>query len=492
MKKQKLKVSHTVFLLTLLPFYVRECPKPPVAYPTIIYVDAINGNDEGGIRGDRNKPFQTIQAGINQTKAEQDTVLVLEGTYNEDIVFRYKGTTIKSESGPEKTILQGTGEGDVVKCGIMGCTFQGFTVTGGKVSWQNAGIYSWSDLHIFNNIITGNGHGIFTSDSHEPLIVNNLIYRNSYSGIYAWYHSNPTIVNNTVVFNGSYGIYVNIETGNIMNNIIYANDSYGIYCRLSEHAIEISFNNVFVNRYRNYQGCSPGEGSISVDPLFENPDLNNLRLVNTSLCLGAASMGVDVPVDIENKVRPNPPFSCPDMGAYENPAGQGNLFLTMTAGTGGTTIPSPGTHDCCEGTKVGIEAVPYDHYMFINWTGDVPSEKNHQTQLTFMMDVHKSIMANFKFIHPPLNCEGQKVLNRSLSQVEYINVLTWEANPNNENKEEHYVYLLEEGMLDLLAKVSGGVGEFMHRRVEQNKPYTYAVAAIIGERVGAPMYITVQ
>ena len=250
---------------------------------------------------------------------------------------------------------------------------------------------------------------------------------------------------------------------------------------------------MFGNLWSNYFGCLPGEGDISSDPMFRDSKLNDFHLSDVSPCLSAAKLDENTPAtDLEGKLRPNPPYSCADMGAYENTTGTGDLLLTISASTGGTSTPLPGYYDCCEESMVGVEAFPDEYYLFLEWTGDVPPENKENKYFNLTMDFNKSIAANFKLIHPPLNVAGHKVINESLSQIEYINILTWEANPNNDNQEAHHIYVSEWGQMELLAYVSKGEHEFIHRKVDLNRTYTYAVVAIIGERLGIPANVTVK
>ncbi|MCP2620002.1 hypothetical protein NLC35_02015 [Candidatus Aminicenantes bacterium AC-334-K16] len=71
------------------------------------------------------------------------------------------------------------------------------------------------------------------------------------------------------------------------------------------------------------------------------------------------------------------------------------LILTITATTGGTTKPAPGSYTYAQGKKVKIEAIPDDHYRFASWSGDIPSDQEESNPLFLTMDTHKSITANF-------------------------------------------------------------------------------------------------
>jgi len=98
---------------------------------------------------------------------------------------------------------------------------------------------------------------------------------------------------------------------------------------------------------------------------------------------------------------------------------------------------------------------------------------------------------------PPLNYEGRKALNRSLSQAEYINILTWEANPENEdlNIVKYRIYLLDVewyGNL-LLAEVDADDLVYWHRKVWKEEEYRYKIVGVYNEnQESIPRYITIR
>jgi uncharacterized repeat protein (TIGR02543 family) len=66
--------------------------------------------------------------------------------------------------------------------------------------------------------------------------------------------------------------------------------------------------------------------------------------------------------------------------------------LTIAAGAGGRTSPSPGTYTYDSATKVSIKATPNRGYRFSGWSGDASGTTN---PITITMDSNKSIKANF-------------------------------------------------------------------------------------------------
>ena len=168
--------------------------------------------------------------------------------------------------------------------------------------------------------------------------------------------------------------------------------------------------------------------------------------------------------------------------------------LTIEAGEGGTTSPAPGTFRIETGTSAAVTAVPNTNYKFNGWTGNVPGGHENDNPLTVIMNSDKSLTANFlRIIYPPLQLLGQRVLNRSLSQVEYIDVLTWNPNPNNENIVKYRVYLVEGNGQNLLAEVGSPPYKFQQKRVDKSRATTYSVLAVNNEgREGEPASITIR
>ena len=78
----------------------------------------------------------TIQAAINAS-ANGDTIIVASGTYNELIRFFGKAVTLRSESGPATTIIDGGQLGTTVKFAnaeTAATVLEGFTIRNGRAA----------------------------------------------------------------------------------------------------------------------------------------------------------------------------------------------------------------------------------------------------------------------------------------------------------------------------------------------------------------------
>lgn len=182
------------------------------------------------------KDYPTIQAAIDAA-SNGDSVFVAKGTYVENIDFKGKAITVKSEQGPDVTTIDGGNPvnpdyGSVVMFQNgedLDSVLEGFTITNGSGTYQpywksyyGGGIYCFGSFpKISDNIITLNstknaGGGIYC-DCTLPAPLN------EYS---------PEISNNIIVFNytegGGGGIYCDGSSPDIFNNIIrWNNVSFG-------------------------------------------------------------------------------------------------------------------------------------------------------------------------------------------------------------------------------------------------------------------------
>lgn len=182
----------------------------------IFHVDAIKG-DDGNDGLTRDSAFATIQAAIDMS-ADDSTVLVWPGVYNEQVDFKGKAITVRSAA--DAAVVQ--------------------TDTGYAFSFHS-----------------GEGAGS---------VLKNFVISESEYGIFLTNGSSPTISNLTIVDN-DYGINANDGAAPDISNCIFWNNTYG-----DLDGCEAIYSCV--------QDGSPGEGNIDTYPLFADPANSNYHLLS--------------------------------------------------------------------------------------------------------------------------------------------------------------------------------------------------------------------
>lgn len=164
--------------------------------------------------------------------------------------------------------------------------------------------------------------------------------------------------------------------------------------------------------------------------------------------------------------------------------------LTIQVGSYGTTTPSPGVYYYATGTVVQVTAVPDTYSIFIMWSESATGSTN---PVNLTMDSDKSLYAHFRYIYAPI-ATGRKVLNRTFSQAEYINILSWQANPSNSGLDitKYRIYQIISGTPSLLVELASSQLEYSHRNAGQASIQYYIVAVTSSNREGAPATVTVQ
>lgn len=152
--------------------------------------------------------------------------------------------------------------------------------------------------------------------------------------------------------------------------------------------------------------------------------------------------------------------------------------LRISSDAGGSTDPASGNHVFTAGNAVTVSAIPDANYIFTGWTGDVPAGHENDNPLRVTMNSDVSLRAAFrKAVLPPVDVSAKRVLNRSLSQAEYLNVITFAANPANTLVAGYRVYSVDGASRKEIASLDPGTFQFIDRGVKPAKEYEYAIVA---------------
>lgn len=248
--------------------------------------------------------YTTIQEAVDAA-AEGDTVIVSDGTYQENITVD-KPMTIRSENGAEYTFIQ------ALDTGFHGfyviadqVSIEGFTVTGVDVAGA-AGICvasGYSRCIIRGNHVgtesSGNVYGIYLSESDDNHLEGNVVSNNTDYGVVVLRGTNNTLADNQLTANGRYGIYGWEASGNqFIGNEFLQGVSYGMV--LSNDCDDnLISGNVFTDNYGgiriSYSSgnrivgnfCENGTAhAILVDHDSTNNRISGNECINTSMGAG--------------------------------------------------------------------------------------------------------------------------------------------------------------------------------------------------------------
>jgi hypothetical protein len=139
------------------------------------------------------------------------------------------------------------------------------------------------------------------------------------------------------------------------------------------------------------------------------------------------------------------------------------------------------------------EAEALETFVFPRPTSVVQQVTNLTPRLTDLISQNTNVPDSLLF-SPPLNFSGEMVTNRSLSQREYMHVLKWEANPNNDDLRvtKYRIYNLLVGK-QLLAEVDARTFRYEVRNVWPGIRYTYAVVGVTSDNEeGLPAILTLE
>jgi PGF-pre-PGF domain-containing protein len=205
------------------------------SFPLCIYYSSNVTVDCNG-KGD----FTSIQDAINNVDAGNH-ILVLPGTYTENLIIN-KSVTVQSESGhPESVIIKPLDTEDyLILINADNVTLSGFTVTGASSS-KGIHLYGSVGCLIENNIVESNKYGIYLNKSDNNEILNNTLLSNNYIGL-CLFESNNNSVRHISSVDDFIGFDLVKSCDNILSENTLENDGiYGVYFH------EYSHNNSIVN-----------------------------------------------------------------------------------------------------------------------------------------------------------------------------------------------------------------------------------------------------
>jgi parallel beta-helix repeat protein len=220
---------------------------PAAPSPTRFYVDAERGNDgwngkTWNYAGGSDGPKATIQGAV-EAAFEGDEIIVVPGTYEENITFAGKNLHVSSASGRDATVVKSAGLGAVVTFGMgegRGAILESFGVTEGH-AYSGGGFDCFRssptirDCAVYENWGATEGGRFYCLES-SPLIERCAIYNNGTEERGAAIHCdkcNPTILSCNIFGNeigccGPAGIYLRESGGLVADCKLYSNTSPGV------------------------------------------------------------------------------------------------------------------------------------------------------------------------------------------------------------------------------------------------------------------------
>jgi subtilisin family serine protease len=134
-----------------------------------------------------------------------------------------------------------------------------------------------------------------------------------------------------------------------------------------------------------------------------------------------------------------------------------------------------------------LDALKFSGTMLTN-----SSCSNMQPKPRLNVDV---ALSNLFPVAPPANLSAEQETNQSFLQNEYLNVITWEPNPANQNKDvvTYRLYTSTDGQLTQLTDVGASTFTYWHRKQNKREAIVYAITAINADGFeSAPTYFTLD
>ena len=221
--------------------------------------------------------YPTIQRAIDNAK-DGDTILVSPGVYRENVVVNKRLNIIGEE--PEKTIIDGGKNEDVIKITGSEITINGFTIrnsgklksTGYDSKLPSAGIliFGSSSIVVSSCKILNNEIGVWLISSSNTMIYNCHIYNNSKGA--AMTTSPDNIISNCNISSNKEGI-----------NILDSSRNEILNCKISNNEFGIGYKNSSSDKI---SGCNIYSNNIGVYLLYTSNDTVSSCNVNSNKWYG--------------------------------------------------------------------------------------------------------------------------------------------------------------------------------------------------------------
>ncbi|MCK4735214.1 MAG: right-handed parallel beta-helix repeat-containing protein [Methanophagales archaeon] len=253
--------------------------------------------------------YTTIQAAVDAA-SQGDTIIVKDGTYTENINVD-KSLTIRSENGPDSTIIQA--EWPVFMVSADYVNISGFTVEG---AFCGIDLYYADYCNISNNNCSNNKAGIYLRESNNNSISDNKCSSNNWAGISISDSNDNSISNNNCLNNGNGISLMNYSNNNSISNNNCLNNGDGISISDSNDN-SISNNNCLNNDASSINLLNSNNSKLTGNIMLEN-----------GVCIGGYSLNhYRHEIDESNTVNGKSVFYGKDIEGGKVPDGVGQVIL---------------------------------------------------------------------------------------------------------------------------------------------------------------------
>ncbi len=236
--------------------------------------DSVRSQDNSVIVDKEGKGhYRSIQAAVDNV-SDGVTIIVNSGEYLENLIINKSSITLKGrDTGAGEPIINGDGDGPVLRLEADGITVENFIITNSGFERQDAGIKVISDHNCIrvNNITQNNKNGVYLYGASNNTVEDNNITENNldgvylhdssfsntieenkilknHNGVYLFGSSINTIIDNKIIQNTDDGVQLDGSSNNtIQKNILHNNDADGLSLYDSSKNNTIQENNITEN-----------------------------------------------------------------------------------------------------------------------------------------------------------------------------------------------------------------------------------------------------